>query len=105
MLPKKEKFTTEDFKNKILFKNGRKIYTPCGFFVVLGSLSGKKGIIFSKKSFKTAVLRNKYKRLFYNTLLEIQKQNSELKNKSFVFYPNQPFTKDFLVETFLVSVL
>lgn len=113
MLPKKEKFTTQDFKD---FKKekSRKIHTSYGFFLVLrsfpelrslgvgGSVEGvdsnKKGIILSKKNFKTAVQRNKVKRLFYNTILEIKNKlkesSSELESVSFIFYPNKVFTKE-----------
>ncbi len=109
MLPKKNRFSSQDLANKSLFKNSKKIYTEYGFFVVLEkhplapSLkkrggSAKKGIVLSKKSFKTAALRNKYKRLFYNTILEIQNENkienkTENTEKSFIFHPKKVFTK------------
>ena len=107
MLPKKEKFTSLDFANKLLFNNSKKIYTPYGFFLVLrsenveGVIFNKKAIILSKKNFKTAVLRNKCKRLYFNSLLEVFKQKPELRNKSFIFYPKKTFTKDDIITTCL----
>lgn len=105
MLPKKERFTTADF-SKIRTHKFKKIYTPYGFFVVYPAYSeategmatthqsGKKGIVMSKKNFKRAVDRNKYKRLFYNTILEVQETKPETKTKSFVFHPKKVFAKE-----------
>ncbi len=101
MLPKKEKFSSRDFSNKNLFRNSQKIYTQYGFFVVLENYINPyfpKAIVLSKKNFKTAVLRNKYKRLFCNTLLEVQRENISLKQKAFIFYPKQFFSKEELRE-------
>ena len=112
MLPKKEKFTTKDLGNKNIFKSGKKIFVEYGYFLQTPGGLHRKGIILSKKNFKTAVLRNKYKRLFYNTILEIYKGNSprsgesvskefseKLKEKSFIFYPKKVFTKEELLNT------
>lgn len=97
MLPKKEKFTSKDFSDKNIFKNSKKTYTKYGFFVVLEG-ENKKGIILSKKVFKTAVLRNKYKRLFYNSILELQKSFPQINTKSFVFHPKKEFSKEDLLK-------
>ncbi len=102
MISKKEKFSSKDFSNKKLFKNSKKIYTPYGFFLVLEDFLCKKGIILLNKNFKTAVLRNKYKRLFYNTLLELKKDSKiDLQKKSFVFYPKKQFSKEELIKDIL----
>jgi ribonuclease P protein component len=103
MLPKKEKFTSKEMSDGALFKNGKKVHTTYGFFVLtpqpLGG-SGKFGIVLGKKYFKTAVLRNKYKRLFYNTLLEFKK-DTKLVVKSLIFHPKKIFTKEELKKDFL----
>jgi ribonuclease P protein component len=96
MIPKRNKFSTEDFANKGLFKNSKKTITAYGYFSVLEK-GNKKAVILSKKNFKTAVLRNKYKRLFFNALLEVQKDKPELVKTSFVFYPKKTFTKEEIV--------
>jgi RNase P protein component len=104
MLPKQEKFTARDLSDKSIFKNSKKIYTPYGFFLVLSpsptervGVRPKKTIILTKKNFKTAVSRNKHKRIYFNTLLEVFKQKPELRSKSFIFYPNKIFTKDDII--------
>jgi ribonuclease P protein component len=86
MLPKKNRFTAKELNSLWTPKQkSKKHNTQYGFFVVyeestspnpsrIFDLSlqrrveegGKKGIILSKKNFKTAVLRNKYKRLFHS---------------------------------------
>lgn len=97
MLPKKERFTTADFskiKSNLKFK---KLNTLYGFFIIYEK-GVKKAIILSKKNFKTAVERNKIKRLFYNTILDIQNEQEKseviIKNKSFVFHSKKSFTKE-----------
>jgi len=106
MIPKRNKFSSRDFANKSLFKNSKKVVVPYGYFSILtppslpllrGGTQNKKGIILSKKNFKTAVLRNKFKRLFYNTLLEVQKEKKEFLEISFIFHPNKLFSKEELV--------
>lgn len=94
MIPKSERFSAKDFSNKNLFKNNQKIYTLYGFFVVLDGDLNKKAIVISKKNFKTAILRNKYKRLFYAVLSKTQKNYPILKQKTFIFNPKKIFTKD-----------
>lgn len=98
MLPKKERFSSKDLSDKNFIKQGQKIYTAYGFFVIFNTPLSKKGIILSKKNFKTAVLRNKYKRLFYNTILELQKEIPNLKPKSFLFHPKKVFAKQELLK-------
>lgn len=98
MLPKGEKFTTSDF-SKMKNLKSKKIHTPIGFFVVYEG--HKKGIVISKKVFKRAVDRNKWKRLYYNALSEMK----GLENSSFIFHPKKSFTKEELVNTLLQSVI
>lgn len=57
------------------------------------SLYGKKAVILSKKNFNTATLRNKIKRLFFNTIRE----EKSLKNKTFILYCRKEFTKEELM--------
>ncbi len=87
MLPKKERLNTTDF-SEIKNLKFKRLNVSYGFFVIYESGS-KKGIVMSKKNFKTAVSRNKIKRLFYNTVREIP----SLKAMSFVFHPKKIFTK------------
>jgi ribonuclease P protein component len=104
MLSKKQKFTAQEFADKQTFKNSKKVFLEYGFFLVLekgkGVGTGKFGIVMSKKNFKTAVLRNKYKRLFYNTLLEIKREDKSVENISLIFYPKKVFTKENLIKDF-----
>ena len=113
MLPKFERFNTTDL-SKLKNKKFKKIIVKYGFFVVYpepephltspinkGGIVRKKGIILSKKVFKRAVDRNKYKRFFYNTILDIQKGNSELKSKTFIFHPKKVFEKEELQKDLL----
>ncbi len=98
MLSKKERFSTQDLNSARDIK-GKRINSPLGFFVVYEG-GNKKGIMVGKKVFKTAVLRNKYKRLFYNTVKEIP----TIKKMSFIFHPKKTFTKEELLKE-LTSVL
>ena len=105
MLPKRERFSTEDFKS-IKKQKTKKFIVNNGFFVVLLGLSNtkleskfiitKKSVILPKKIFKTAVLRNKYKRLYYNTISFFLKEKNL--DKSFIYYPRKTFTKENLLE-------
>lgn len=101
MLAKNKKFTTEDFK-VIKKEISKKIHTKYGFFLVINTclpeLVGKKGAVLPKKIFKTAVLRNKYKRLFFNTLRELETQKPKLGLTTLLFFPRQVFTKEELVQ-------
>ena len=103
MLPKTERFTTKELDGlRRINPKTKKLNTPYGFFVIheLPEPTGKKGIILTKKIFKTAVLRNKTKRLFYNTILEIKKenQNLNLNQATFLFHPKKVFSKKELIE-------
>jgi ribonuclease P protein component len=91
MLSKKERFSTEDLLLAQKQKN-KKVPTPLGTFVVFedGDSLGKKAIIISKKVSKSAVERNKLKRLFFNTTREIK----DLKVKSFILHLKKTFTKE-----------
>lgn len=109
MLPKTERFSARDLSDKTLFNKSGKIYTQYGFFVILANpdpeTKGKKGIILSKKNFKTAVLRNKYKRLFYNTVRELQQNSISLKSLSLTFHPKKAFSKEELKLDIVKSVI
>ncbi len=94
MLPKSQRYTTKDFV-KIKAEKTKKLYTNIGFFVFISFMPIKFGVILSKKNFKRAVDRNKYKRLFFNTLLA----NKKLATTSFLFYPKVEFTKAELVKS------
>ena len=93
MLAKKERFSTKDLSFIKTLKS-RRINTNIGFFVIYESETNKKGIMVGKKVFKTAPGRNKYKRLFYNTVREIPK----LKEISLIFHPKKVFTKEELLD-------
>jgi ribonuclease P protein component len=103
MLPKIERFSTTDFSN-LKNKKFKKTNTLYGFFVIYpedNKIGNKKGIILSKKNFKTSISRNRHKRLFYNTILSLQKENPELKDKSFVFHPKKSFKREDLEKDLL----
>lgn len=101
MISNKFKFKREDF-NKIKQQKTKRVNTQFGFFVIFQSdfgivlnkiteeVIGKKSIVVSKKVFKTAVSRNLHKRIFYNIMKDINK-NETLKEKAFVFFPNKSF--------------
>lgn len=94
MLPKVERFSTTELSNLKNIKS-TKTNCPLGFFVIFPTATTrKKGIMVSKKVFKTAVIRNKNKRLFYNTVNSLE----SLKNKSFIFHPKKTYTKKELLE-------
>ena len=95
MIPKKERFSTADL-SKLKSLKSKRINSSLGFFIVYESDKSKKGIMMSKKVFKTAVMRNKYKRLFFNSIKEV----SELKNKSLIFHPKKIFNKEELMSAF-----
>lgn len=106
MLPKKEKFTSTDF-SKLKYIKTKKIHTNIGFFVIIlpqtpGSMSTltRVSVVLPKKIFKTAVNRNKYKRLFYNTLLSLKKVDNKVNKLSLVFYPKREYTQQELEEAF-----
>ncbi len=96
MLPKQNRFSSSDF-SLIKTIKPKKIFTDIGFFSIYENLKvnnlevNKFGIIVPKKIFKTAVLRNKHKRLFFNTLLEFKKTDNI---NSFVFYSKKIFNKE-----------
>lgn len=96
MLAKKERFSTKDLSFVKNLKS-RKINTNIGFFVIYEDLDGvlgpKKGVMVSKKVFKTAPARNRYKRLFYNTIKALE----NLKGQSLIFHPKKIFTKEELL--------
>lgn len=101
MLAKKEKFSTEDILLTKKIKS-KKIHTNIGFFNFYldnPMLKNKKTIILSSKDFKTAVLRNYHKRLFYNIIRELkQKEEFKLNQVSFVFFAKKAFNKKELIE-------
>jgi len=92
MLSKKERFSTSDLSLAQKQKS-KKFPTSLGTFVVFEDLDGglgKKAIIISKKVSKSAVERNKYKRLFFNTVKEIKALNK----RSFILHLKKTFTKE-----------
>lgn len=99
MIPKRERFTSIDLKNNRNIK-GKRLNAKFGFFLIFplkqGEI-GKKGIILSKKNFKTAVLRNKYRRLFYNVLRSLESRTKH----SILFSPKQEFSEEELREVLL----
>lgn len=69
MIPKKKRLTKEFFQ--ILMKEGKTFSSPFFLFYFLKDKSFGFSFVAPKKSFKTAVLRNKYKRLGYNMIRPI----------------------------------
>ena len=99
MIPKKEKFITSDF-SLIKTIKPQKVFTNIGVFCVYANpgeklTCNKFAIAPSKKIFKTAVSRNKHKRMYFNFLKE-NKQKIKLQNNLCIFYPNKLFTKEIL---------
>lgn len=99
MIPKKEKFITSDF-SLIKSLKPRKIFTNIGVFCVYVNPNitiscNKFAIAPSKKIFKTAVSRNKHKRIYFNFLKDNHKK-IKLQNSLCVFYPNKLYTKETL---------
>lgn len=103
MLSKERRFSTTDF---LLIKKTKpqKTYTDIGVFCVYKELKESKfAIIMTKKVFKTAVLRNKYKRSFFNLIKE-EKIDTSTKGLCLIFYPSKIFNKEDLKKV-LLSVL
>ncbi len=92
MLPKQNRFSSSDF-SLIKTIKPKKNFTDIGVFCVYKNFPNlninKFGIIVPKKIFKTAVSRNKHKRIFFNIL-----KNKENKNDSLLFYPKKIFNKE-----------
>jgi ribonuclease P protein component len=66
MLPKKERVTKEIFQN--ILKVGKFFSTSLFTFYYLQNQGSRYSFVAPKKIFKTAVIRNKYRRLGYNIL-------------------------------------
>lgn len=66
MLSKKKRVTKEVFQ--ILMKEGKILSTPLFLFYFNKNTAPQFAFVAPKKIFKSAVLRNKYKRIGYNTL-------------------------------------
>ncbi len=98
MLPTKNKFGKIDFQT-LKNQKTKRVNTDIGFVLALQDVITpiKQTIVLSKKVAKSSVTRNKLKRLFYNSVLELNKEISFSK-KSFIFYPNKNFTKEKLQE-------
>jgi len=73
MLKKKKRVTKEVFQT--LIKEGKTLSTSLFLFHFLKSDTPQYSFVAPKKSFKTAVLRNKYRRVGYNILRSIPFQN------------------------------
>ncbi len=71
MLPKSKRLTTEEFKE--VFENGKKIYSPLFMYSYVIKESFKLSVVASKKNFKKAVQRNKYKRKIFNIVRSFDK--------------------------------
>jgi RNase P protein component len=115
MLSKNEKLSRLDFQ-KLKGLKFQKTPTNIGVFCIYKSFPHlktnlqpiffKANIVVSKKNFKTAVSRNKAKRIYYNYIIGLKKENPEffhkiLNEKVLVFYPNKIFTKEELSKIFL----
>jgi ribonuclease P protein component len=99
MISKKEKFKTLDF-SLIKTLKPRKIFTNIGVFCIYSNPNkdaacNKFAIAPSKKIFKTAVSRNRHKRIYFNFLKESH-EKIKLENSMCVFYPNKLYTKEAL---------
>lgn len=116
MIPKKEKFTTSDFslikslKGTLIPGGGkpRKIFTNIGVFCIYTNPAKEVGcnkfaIAPSKKIFKTAVSRNKHKRIYFNFLKDSH-EKIKLQNSLCIFYPNKTYTREAL-ETELSKIV
>lgn len=85
MLPKKKRVTKKDFD--VLIKNGKVFSSPLFLFYFIKTNEPKFGVVASKKTFKKAFLRNKYRRIVYNIL-----KDADLKVGSGLFmYKKQSF--------------
>lgn len=107
MIPKREKFTTSDF-SLIKTMKPRKIFTNIGVFCIYNNPSKEAGcnkfaIAPSKKIFKTAVSRNKHKRIYFNFLKDNYKK-IKLEDSMCIFYPNKSYTK-VILENEMVKVV
>jgi ribonuclease P protein component len=79
MLPKIKRTTKEDFL--FIIKNGKILHGSFFYLKYIKSEKPKYSFVFPKTLSKRAVVRNKYKRLGYNTLLK-----TELKPISGIFF-------------------
>jgi len=86
MLPKKKRVTKKDFD--VLIKNGKVFSSPLFLFYFIKTDEPKFGVVAPKKAFKKAFKRNKYRRIVFNILKDLNlKGGSALfiyKNKSFL---------------------
>jgi ribonuclease P protein component len=99
MIPKKEKFITSDF-SLIKTLKPRKVFANIGVFCIYTNLKKNKpcnkfAIAPSKKIFKTAVSRNKHKRIYFN-FLKNNHDKIKLQDSMCIFYPNKVFSKEML---------
>jgi ribonuclease P protein component len=75
MLPKKKRVTKEVFQT--IIKGGKTFSTPFFLFFYINTKNPQYAFVAPKKVFKTAVMRNKYRRIGYNVLNSIHiKQGS-----------------------------
>jgi ribonuclease P protein component len=102
MLSKKLRFSTSDF-SLIKTLKPQKVFTDIGVFCIYKNLQNDLGeskfaIVVPKKIFKTAVSRNKHKRIFFNVLQNYLTQPLLAKVRSsacsIIFYPRKNFNKE-----------
>ncbi len=85
MLPKKKRVTKKDFD--VLIKNGKVFSSPLFLFYYIKTDEPKFGVVAPKKTFKKAFKRNKYRRIVFSVLKDLN-----LKGGSALFiYKNQSF--------------
>ncbi len=69
MLPKEKRVIRKDFD--ILIKDGKILHSPLFLFYFLERKDIKLGVVAPKKIFKKATHRNKYKRIVFNILKDL----------------------------------
>ena len=69
MLPRNKRVNKKDFD--FIIKNGKALYSSLFSFIYIKSPTPHFAFVAPKKAFKTAVKRNKYRRLGYNVLRKI----------------------------------
>jgi ribonuclease P protein component len=83
MLPKKKRVIKKVFQT--IIKEGKTFSTPLFLFYFLKSDQPQYAFVAPKKIFKTAVKRNKYRRIGYNVLRQLPIKN----NTGIFFYKKQ----------------
>ncbi len=96
MLKKIFKLNSEEIKNLFdkkdtSFKNLRDVFFDIKAFYLKKDLNinFKSAVIISSKNFKKAVERNKIRRQIYSILESWQKENTNIENTFFIFYPKK----------------